>query len=659
MAKILFFIPRIEMQDLVLRTINNYKEYYNSHFNEEIDLDIDIVLQDFVKKIDITIYNSDIIVARGYTAITLRKLYPNIPVVEIPITTMDVVLSANKLPKEYINNEPIALLGFGNFSFQAHTASQLCNLPIIPYNFNNILDDKGISILIDELSSQGFKHIIGGLKMVKAAAIKNLSSAFIECGEESIWLAIGEAYHIAGIRRKERERAAHFETILNHSHEGIISTDINNKIIHINSSACKALDLDNSACIGTNLEEIIPDSKFIKMLHNRDNYSDELLKINNGKIILNKVGTSLGNEMIGNVITFQNIDNVQNTEFKIRNKLSNKGLVAKYLFSDIIGEDISLTKTIDKAKIFAKVPSNIIIIGDTGTGKELFSQSIHNYSNRSNKPFVAVNCAAIPEALMESEFFGYAGGAFTGASKEGKIGFFELAHEGTIFLDEVSEIPLNLQGKLLRVIQESEVMRVGHDKIIPIDIRIICATNKDLRMLVKEGKFREDLYYRLCVLQLQLPSLHNRGQDVLLLANHFIKMYSSNFSKSNIVLSLDAQKLFLSYSWDGNIRELRNICEQLVVLNETGIISELEVSSILPITDSEKTNKPSKLTAPTFSSPNNFFSDRRQYEKDLILNALKECNYQKTKAAAILGMNRTTLWKKLKEYNIECKTTIL
>ena len=662
MAKILFVMPREEIKDLVLSTIEEYKDYYSSNFNEKLDLEIELVVQKFAEKIDINSYNSDIIVARGYTAIALRKLYPDIPVVEIPITTMDVVLSAKKLQKENINNEPIALLGFGNFSFQAHLASQLCNMSITPCSFdhNKILDDERISLFIDELSSNGFKHVISGMKMVKIANNKNLPSAFIECGQESIWLAIGEAYHIAGIRRKERERAAHFETILNHSQEGIISTDINNNIIHINSSACKILDINTSSCIGTNLEKIITDIKFTSMLYDKKDYSDELIKAKNSKIILNKVGTALGNEMIGNVITFQNISNVQNTEFKIRNKLSNKGLVAKYSFSDIIGENPSLTGTIDKAKIFAKVPSNILIIGKTGTGKELFSQSIHNYSNRKNKTFVAVNCAAIPENLMESEFLGYAGGAFTGASKEGKIGFFELAHEGTIFLDEVSEIPLNLQGKLLRVIQESEVLRIGHDKIIPIDIRIICATNKDLRTLVKDGKFREDLYYRLCVLQLQLPSLHDRGDDILLLANHFIKMYSSNFSKNNIILSLDAQRLFLSYSWDGNIRELRNICEQLVVLNETGIISALEVSAILPLTADEEIKAHSKLTtiAPTFSSPNNFFSDIRQYEKDLIINALKECNYKKTKAADLLGMNRTTLWKKLKEYNIECQTTI-
>jgi Transcriptional regulator containing PAS, AAA-type ATPase, and DNA-binding domains len=657
MAKILFVIPKDETKNLITKTIEEYTSYYISTFNEKEDIDIEMVTQIYGEKIDPYIYNADIIVARGFTALTIKKLYPDIPVVEIPISTMDVVSCVIKLQKGNINNEPIALVGFGDISYQTNTASQLCHVPIVPYNFyyKNI-DDNYISLLLDEISSKGFRYIIGGVRLLKIADKKNFTSTFIEMGRESIWLALREAYHIAGIRRKERERAAHFETILNHSHEGIISTDINNNIIHINSSAYKILDIDASKGINTNLEKIIPDSKFKTILHDKKDYSDELLKIKNGKIILNKIGTSLGNEMIGKVITFQNIDNVQDTEFKIRNKLYHRGLIAKYSFNDIIGESTSLRSVIEKAKTFSKVPSNILIIGDTGTGKELFSQSIHNYSVRKNGPFVAVNCAAIPENLMESEFFGYAPGAFTGASKEGKMGYFELAHEGTIFLDEVSEIPLKLQGKLLRVIQESEVMRIGHDKIIPVNIRIICATNKDLKVLVKEGKFREDLYYRLCVLQLLLPPLHNRDQDVLLLANHFINMYSSNFSRRNIILSPEAQKIFLSYSWDGNIRELRNICEQLVVLNETDVISKEEVSSILPIDNTKKFKETSGLKS---SLPDNFSLDRKQLEKDLILKALKESNYNKTKAAALLGMNRTTLWKKLKEYNIQCQTTII
>lgn len=297
MAKILVVLPKDEIKSLVTKTINEYKDYYISNFNEKEEIDIEIVTQIYGEKINPHIYNSDIIVARGFTAITIKKLYPDIAVVEIPITTMDVVSSALTLQKNNINNEPIALIGFGDISFQAHTASQLCNLSIIPYDFyHSNVTDEYISATLNKISSQGIRHIIGGVRMIQMANNKNFVSTFIQCGRESIWLALREAYHIAGIRRKERERAAHFETILNHSHEGIISADINNNIIHINSSAYKILDIDASKGINTNLEKIIPDSKFMTILHDKKDYSDELLKIKNGKIILNKIGTSLGNE---------------------------------------------------------------------------------------------------------------------------------------------------------------------------------------------------------------------------------------------------------------------------------------------------------------------------------------------------------------------------
>lgn len=656
MSKILFIVPKEEIRTLVSDFIEEYKDYYGPIFNEKEDSEIEIIISSSIKKADLLVYNADIFVARGATAIELKKLYPDTPVVEIPVTTMDVVSSIITLKKENINNEPIALVGFGNISYQARAASQLCHTSVVPFHFYyKNADTEHISMLLDEISSKGFRCIIGGVRIINVAQQRNFISTFLHWEREAIWVAVREAEHIAGIRRKERERAAHFETILNHSHEGIISTDMNNKIIHINSSAGKILDIDTSLSIGNSADKIISDSKFITMLNDEKDYSDELLKIKNGKIILNKVGTSLGKEMIGNVITFQNISSVHNTDIKIRSKLYQRGLAAKYSFTDIIGESLPLKETIKKAQTFAKVPSNILIIGNTGTGKELFSQSIHNYSSRKNGPFVAVNCAAIPENLMESEFFGYAGGAFTGASKEGKIGFFELAHEGTIFLDEISELPLNLQGKLLRVIQESEVMRIGHDKVIPIDIRIICATNKDLKSLVNRGEFREDLYYRLCVLQLRLPPLRDRGQDILLLANHYIHQYASTVSKNTPLLAPEAEKLFLNYSWDGNIRELRNVCEQLVVLNETGIISEQEVSNIL-LTEVSKDREKSSILDSPFS--NDLPAERKEFERNLIMKALKESNYNKTKAASLLGMNRSTLWKKLKKYNIECKTTI-
>ena len=455
------------------------------------------------------------------------------------------------------------------------------------------------------------------------------------------------------------KRSARYETILNHSLEGIITTDAEKRIIQINSAAGRILGIDPATTGGTRIEKLIPEPRFMSLLGKDRDYINELIKLGKTSILLNKVSSSLGRENIGSVITFQDASNVQTAEIKIRSALHHRGLLAKYSFEDIVGESGVLKNTIETARTFAGVPSNILIVGETGTGKELFAQSIHNESRRKNAPFVAVNCAAIPENLMESEFFGYAGGAFTGASKEGRIGFFELAHEGTIFLDEVSEIPLKLQSKLLRVIQEGEVMRIGHDKIIPVNMRVICASNRDLKPLAREGLFREDLYYRLAVLQLRLPSLRARGGDIGLLADFFVHQYSSIFSVHPQTLSEDARGKLMAFSWEGNIRELRNICEQLVVLNKTEKIEAALVGRVLFPESAGVAAGHLAVNADTEAVGTETPLDLMQKtERDLIIRVLEENGYNRTRAAAALGINRSTLWRKMKDFNIDCEVSV-
>lgn len=223
------------------------------------------------------------------------------------------------------------------------------------------------------------------------------------------------------------------------------------------------------------------------------------------------------------MVAFQDVTRIQEMEGKFYRKIHLRGHVAKYTFDDILFQSSEIKRTIETAQRYSEVDSNILIIGETGTGKEIFAQSIHNHSNRKNNPFVAINCAALPENLLESELFGYAEGAFTGAMKGGKQGFFELAHRGTIFLDEIGEISPKMQSRSLRVLQEREIMRIGDDKVIPVDVRILSATNKDLMQMVKSNDFREDLYYRLSVLDLVLPPLRERREDIPLLVNAFIQ----------------------------------------------------------------------------------------------------------------------------------------
>jgi propionate catabolism operon transcriptional regulator len=285
------------------------------------------------------------------------------------------------------------------------------------------------------------------------------------------------------------------------------------------------------------------------------------------------------------------------------------------------------------------------MIGETGTGKELFAQSIHNASSRRLEVFVAVNCAALPENLLESELFGYVEGAFSGAAKGGKIGLFELAHKGTIFLDEVSEIPINLQAKLLRVLQEREIRKIGDHKVMPIDVRIICASNMDLEEKVRESKFRQDVLYRLNVLNLRIPPLCERNEDIENLAKYFISKYCRKFNKFTPELTAKAIDILKNYRWPGNVRELRNICERLVVFSESGYITEDDLEGLFKNNNKVETIIEQKSTLNVSKE----LGVTSENDVDAILKLMQSINFNKTEAARILGISRTTLWRRLKE----------
>jgi transcriptional regulator with PAS, ATPase and Fis domain len=335
---------------------------------------------------------------------------------------------------------------------------------------------------------------------------------------------------------------------------------------------------------------------------------------------------------------------LQEVEGRVRSTLHRKGLKAKYTFADCLGESTAIQDAIEQARRFSQTEANLLIYGETGTGKEIFAQSMHNASRRSNGPFVAVNCAALPENLLESEFFGYVTGAFTGASRTGKVGLFELAHRGTIFLDEVSEIPLPFQGRLLRILQEREVMRLGDDRIIPVDVRIMVATNKDLKKMAGSGAFRQDLLYRLDVLSLGLPPLRDRHEDIPLLARSFLQRLGEFSSESEKFLARDAEELLNRYEWPGNVRELRNICERLVALSAASRITKEEMQLALGLR--------SLLPAKEFPNFTNEIPKMRNMQRELVTQALKQTHGNKRQAALRLGISRATLWRKLRSYGL-------
>lgn len=339
-------------------------------------------------------------------------------------------------------------------------------------------------------------------------------------------------------------------------------------------------------------------------------------------------------------IGFNNEDSIKKSQ-KLLNEIK-KNRNAKYDFDDIIGESFQVKKTKQIAHLAAKSLSNVLIIGESGTGKELYAQAIHNGSNRRDKPFVAINCAAIPSNLLESSFFGYEKGAFTGAVKEGQAGFFEQANGGTIFLDEISEMKYDLQSKLLRVLQEREVKRIGGKKSIPLDVRIISATNKDLNKQIDNNEFRLDLYYRLNVIDINLPSLQMIKDDIPIITNYYIKKMSHYFGKFIEGIEEEAIEILVNYSWPGNVRELVNIIEKAFNLT----------------TDSNfilKEHLPERIKSDYNES---IFIEKSldemlvKYEKQIITKTLKLCNNSRVDAAKKLGISTTTLWRKMKNLHL-------
>jgi transcriptional regulator with PAS, ATPase and Fis domain len=314
-----------------------------------------------------------------------------------------------------------------------------------------------------------------------------------------------------------------------------------------------------------------------------------------------------------------------------------------------------MKKLIEQARKFAPTDSTILITGESGTGKEVLAQSIHRLSLRSRKPFVAINCSVLPENLLESELFGYEEGAFTGAKKGGKMGLFELAHGGTLFLDEIGTMPINLQSKLLRVLQERQVMMLGGERLIPVDVRIIACTNKDLGAEVNRGSLREDLYFRLNVLPIRMPSLRERREDIPDLVSTFISCYCKKYHKDEISISHKMLHEMESYCWAGNVREMEHVIERFVLLYDGSVPGDMLLYDLLDhaVCCGGRMQADGVSALPDQNDGLLSFKTLREREKDRIARALEHSNLNISRTASLLGMSRSTLYRKLKVYHLK------
>ena len=430
------------------------------------------------------------------------------------------------------------------------------------------------------------------------------------------------------------------DAIVNSTHDGVVAIDRTGNIRLVNEQAKTILGVEEDMK-GRNIAEFIPQSDMLRVLKAGKIERGDIATVGSRQIVINRSPVIVKGKIVGAVSNFKEITDIQKVELKLRKKLHQNGLEAKYRLSDIIGETPEIMEAKELARKFAETESTVLITGESGTGKELFAQGIHSESHRSLGPFVAVNCAVLPENLLESEIFGYEKGTFTGALKDGKPGLFELAHGGTLFLDEIGEIPLRIQALLLRVLQERTIRRVGGERIIPVDVRIITATNRNLEEEVENKQFRSDLYYRLNVLALELPPLRERLADIPKLVETYL--YEFNEKRKNKIINVEKELicLFQKYDWPGNIRELRNTIERMVVLEES---TSLRFQGAKFLSEKIRRRKFSEEALNKQSIKNK--------EKELILTTLEKFENNKKLAAQSLGIDRSTLWRKIKEYEL-------
>ncbi len=660
MIKITVVAPYEEFGELFRKTFQEHDEKVHKESEEQSEYEIEIIVEYHHENIRKMKLDCNVVIARGFSAYLLRNMESYVPVVEIPVTANDIIRCLIESKKLY-GNKRVVVMGTRNIIYQADNLSEMMGLDI-----ETILMPSQMGNETERAYAKLKNHdcvVVGGKPTCDYARGMGMDNIMIVSGRNAMWHAITEAKRVAYISRIEEEKAQRSKTILDYTFEGIISLDKNNRITVLNATCEKILGIKTQGIIGKKIEDVLPKTRFSELINHTDTCLDEVIKHNNMPLAVNKTGIVLKSERVGSVITFQYVSKIQEVEGRIRTKTNVHGHVAKHHFCDVLGNGDKIQDTIKMAKKFSKVDSNALIIGKSGTGKEIFAQSIHNSSKRKNEPFVAINCAAIPENLLESELFGYVEGAFTGAVKGGKQGLIELAHRGTLFLDEISEMPLALQGRLLRVLQEKELMRLGHDRIISVDVRIISAANKDLFDLVEKEKFREDLYYRLDVLKIQLPPLDDRKEDIPLLADSFINEYGKISHDGKLCRITDeAKKRLMELSWNGNIRELKNACERLVVLSESCIIDQTDVDRVLdykvrqmkaggceePADDKMMRQDAGQQVMVNLANIQIGPLDKMTLTKESFGDLLKQ-GYRKIRIAKMYGMDRTTLWRRMKK----------
>lgn len=583
-----------------------------------------------------------VIISRGATLNLLRKEIHSVPLVNMDLTEYDIILAidqaqslGNKIGLLATDPEQMGVL---------KNISKIIKLPLKFYLYTNLQD---FYVQFEKAQCEGIEVLVGGGEkgafLTKERGIRHVP---LLARKSTVRQALIRAKDIIDTTKREKENAEQIKAILTYSHEGIMAVDENNVVSVFNPMASRIYSLNEHDVIGRPLKDLNFRRSIIEMFEGPEERLGYIQKTRDALLMVNKVPIRYQDRFKGILVTFKDITTIIEEESKVRRALFAKGHVAKFSFNDIVHTSGKMLAIMEKAKKFANTDCIVLIRGESGTGKELIAQSMHNaHLVRRNRPFVAINCASLDDNLLKSELFGYEEGAFTGARKGGRQGLFEVAHGGTLFLDEIGKISLELQANLLRVLQEKKVRRIGGDRLIPIDVRITAASNEDLEALIKDGKFREDLYFRLKVLDILLPPLRERKEDIPSLVSSILNRLSNKYNKPIYSFPQAVLRRLSLLDWPGNIRQLEHLLERCIVLAET----ETEAPRVMMELIEEEFVSNSRPEDPlTHDHVSVQIGSLQEMENEIVQKIYAREKYSKTELALRLGVSRTKLWKILK-----------
>ena len=580
---------------------------------------------------------ADVVVAAGSNGAFLRQ-HAELPVVLVRVGGFDVMRA---LARARGISSRVALVTYGEVSAEVQQFNDLFGLGVELRSYRNEPEARDC---VSELRARGIEVVVAPGLVADLADEAGMTGVFLY-SQDAVREALDDAVNLARVARIELAKRERLNTILAQLRDGVVAVDMDERVQTLNPAMERLLGLPAATALGRRLGELAPELSLARTLKDARPEPDEIQRLGARTLVTSRLPIVEQGVQTGAVLTAQDPAAIQRVDRSLRASHARPAAPARYALADLVGTSPAIERVRSLARHYARSQATVLIRGESGTGKELLAQGIHRAGPRAAQPFVAMNCAAVPEPLLESELFGYEEGAFTGARRGGKPGLFEAAHTGTLFLDEVGDMPLALQTRLLRALQEREVLRIGATEPTPVDVRVIAATHRDLAAMVESGAFRRDLYYRLNILRIELPPLRERRDDLAAIAAHLLDKVAARLRTDGREARPLVEALVQAgreYAWPGNVRELENLIERLV---GAAASEQRDAQAALHEWVPELTATPAPFTAQrgATAAPRR----REALDREEAQRALAECGGNRVAAAARLGISRTTLWRRL------------